>query len=655
MATAVGGRKRGFSEMNAHGHGSALPTGHSSGEYAVHQPLEPIRLLSRTGSRSHSPATPSRKAAFDPHVSIVLIGVRGVGKSTLGVLAATAYKRRLIDFERIFLESTGKSTVSFRKENGAAKFQERHREVLRSTLESRRSKCVIICNFSDLENHGSALLQEYAETHPVIHVSRDISGIRSHLQGWSDSRVNDLLHVSEPILRQCSNYEFFNLSEESGNAGEARVDANPGLEISDGVAAAGVFLALKRTERDFLRLLRNIVGDVDRGLSHHSVYPLSQIPVEKRRYTYSVQLYINEVLFPKFDLDEAQIGADCIEVIVDLDDTDLEAVFRKAANAFALVRRNSIVPIIVTTLYSSSNSRQYELIEYLLRLGPEFCTIDLSQGFSRATDLINCKGCSKIIGTFEFSQVLENGWSNERCIEAYQKAAMIGCDLVKITMPATSLDHNFGVHAFRQAVNLLGLPLRLIAYNTGPKGRLSKCFNDCLTPVRPGDENSLFISAKEDGEEGEGQDLTMKSIMTALCATSMIEPMQHFVYGADVGYSLSPAMHNAAYKACGLPHFFDRISSEALEKLTQLVHASDFGGAAITLPYKTSVMNILDRLSPHAAAIGAVNTIVPVRELLADGSIPDVVGIIAQRNQRGPVKALYGDNTGMALDAFPRG
>lgn len=52
-------------------------------------------------------------------------------------------------------------------------------------------------------------------------------------------------------------------------------------------------------------------------------------------------------------------------------------------------------------------------------------------------------------------------------------------------------------------------------------------------------------------------------------------------------------------------------------------------------------------LSRHARAIGAINTLLPIRHLNSDGSIPDADGVelYQERNQSGPVKALFGDNT----------
>jgi shikimate 5-dehydrogenase len=98
-----------------------------------------------------------------------------------------------------------------------------------------------------------------------------------------------------------------------------------------------------------------------------------------------------------------------------------------------------------------------------------------------------------------------------------------------------------------------------------------------------------------------------------------------------------------------MKYTYEARSSDSIDELKELVMSNDFGGTAITQPYKTSALDLMDGLSPHAKAIGAVNTIVPIRELSADGRIPDEIDIISRRTQQGPVKALYGFNTGILL------
>ncbi|TKA71576.1 hypothetical protein B0A55_07672 [Friedmanniomyces simplex] len=242
--------------------------------------------------------------------------------------------------------------------------------------------------------------------------------------------------------------------------------------------SGSLFLTLKRVERDFLKLLRNILGDHKRVPSHHSAYPLSQVAVHDRAFTMAAQISVKDVVDNRVNLDSLQIGADAVEM----------------------------------TINSPGTSRCVPEEDDLLDIAEAFATL-------------------------------------------------------------------------------------------------------------------------------------RRDIFTALFATFVYEPLHYFIYGANVSYSLSPAMHNAAYKACGMPHTYGKHSSDTLDDFQRLAREPDFGGAAVVQPYKTGVLPLLSGLSSHASVIGSVNTILPIRELGEDGSIPDQLGLLSQMNRSGPVKALYGDNT----------
>jgi shikimate dehydrogenase len=85
------------------------------------------------------------------------------------------------------------------------------------------------------------------------------------------------------------------------------------------------------------------------------------------------------------------------------------------------------------------------------------------------------------------------------------------------------------------------------------------------------------------------------------------------VIGHPVAHSLSPAIHNAAFAACGLDWTyvaFDVAPGEAGGALAAM-RALGLAGLSVTMPHKEDVARAVDGLSPTAAALGAVNTVVP--------------------------------------------
>lgn len=82
--------------------------------------------------------------------------------------------------------------------------------------------------------------------------------------------------------------------------------------------------------------------------------------------------------------------------------------------------------------------------------------------------------------------------------------------------------------------------------------------------------------------------------------------------GWPVEHSVSPAMHNAAFEALGLPWRYTLIPTapDRLEQEVANLRGGGFRGVNVTVPHKQSVMPYLDEITEAARAIGAVNTIV---------------------------------------------
>jgi len=85
--------------------------------------------------------------------------------------------------------------------------------------------------------------------------------------------------------------------------------------------------------------------------------------------------------------------------------------------------------------------------------------------------------------------------------------------------------------------------------------------------------------------------------------------------GAPIAHSAAPAMHERAAEALGLRCHYQLIEvadagRDELKVLLEGVRRLGFAGVNVTFPYKEAVVDLLDELSPGAALIGAVNTVV---------------------------------------------
>ncbi len=86
-----------------------------------------------------------------------------------------------------------------------------------------------------------------------------------------------------------------------------------------------------------------------------------------------------------------------------------------------------------------------------------------------------------------------------------------------------------------------------------------------------------------------------------------------YLLGRPVTASLSPAMHNAAFRALGLRARYDPVDvgPEDFERVArEFISRDDFAGANVTIPHKRAAMNLCATVSPEAAAAKAVNTLV---------------------------------------------
>ena len=83
------------------------------------------------------------------------------------------------------------------------------------------------------------------------------------------------------------------------------------------------------------------------------------------------------------------------------------------------------------------------------------------------------------------------------------------------------------------------------------------------------------------------------------------------VIGDPVRHSLSPILHNAAFRAVGLDWAFLAFPVAAGQAAPALLgmRALSIDGLSVTMPHKTEVAALVDRLTPLAERLGAVNTV----------------------------------------------
>ena len=108
------------------------------------------------------------------------------------------------------------------------------------------------------------------------------------------------------------------------------------------------------------------------------------------------------------------------------------------------------------------------------------------------------------------------------------------------------------------------------------------------------------------------------------------------VCGQGIGYTLSPAMHNAAFRHCGLDYVYVtfEIAATAVRQALDGIRGLGLAGVNVTKPLKTDVLPHLDEVSDEARRIGSVNTVVNDSGRLS-GTSTDGTGLLRALEGKG--------------------
>lgn len=582
--------------------------------------------------------------SFAPDASFLLISVRGTGRTTLGLLAASSLGFRLIDTDAIFQETFGLSRRAYASKHGHSDCRTQELKLLEDVLVQNATRSVIVCGPICVDESGQALVRNFAKSHPVIYILRDTEGISTHLK-CPTKTISRIVEACNPTFRSLSNFEFFNLAS-------TRSDQPHNSRTPRHVSQIPT-LVLKEVQKDFLHLAYGIQGRAAARTAQART-PTALAALEQKVYTYALQLPLEQAPQMAETLRQQDSLVDAIEFRVDISTVSgPTSLFDHSAasrinECFWMIRNASRLPLIFhilpppgslrascdTSAYDSTADVYCQVAHFALRLVPEYLTVDLGLGDTLIEDIVAAKGHTKIIGNYHDDNVDTSGWRSEYRTSLVVRAQDLGCDLVRISQPALSEADNLEAQQFLKTVkDSLNSRIPVIAYNTGRLGRKSRVLNPILSPVI-GTLRTRSTSSRQLDEEGL---FTVQEAQNALYSSFTLEPMRFGIFGRGVFSSLSPAMHGAAFRYSAMPHTYQAFDSSSLQNMALLLKTPNFGGASITSPFKQEIIPLLDFLSPDAQAIGAVNTVIPLRSV-GDNALLD-------RTSRGSVVALYGENT----------
>ncbi|KAF9471493.1 hypothetical protein BDN70DRAFT_938911 [Pholiota conissans] len=210
--------------------------------------------------------------------------------------------------------------------------------------------------------------------------------------------------------------------------------------------------------------------------------------------------------------------------------------------------------------------------------------------------------------------------------EKYEQASKLG-DIIKIVGKASTIQDNFALYDFISAATSKPRAKHIIAINMSVEGQTSRILNSTFSPV----SHPLLPNKAAPGQ------LSFRQIQQALHLMGLLPSRKFYLFGTPISQSMLPSLHNTAFDVLGLPHEYQLLETQDVgEKIKVVITAPDFGGASVTIPYKLDVIPLLDKLTPAAEAIGAVNTIIPQISSKQGGSSRVLIGDnIRQSPRRG--------------------
>jgi shikimate dehydrogenase len=110
--------------------------------------------------------------------------------------------------------------------------------------------------------------------------------------------------------------------------------------------------------------------------------------------------------------------------------------------------------------------------------------------------------------------------------------------------------------------------------------------------------------------------------------------------GSPVSHSVSPAMHNAAFRAIGMNAVYLPLSGADADDCVTFARAIGMSGASVTIPFKVPLLSRVDEADAAAMSIGALNTL-RMTEGRWFGANTDAAGFLAPLRELGmPLRGM---------------
>ena len=280
---------------------------------------------------------------------------------------------------------------------------------------------------------------------------------------------------------------------------------------------------------------------------------------------------------------DAVKGADLVELRVDhLADADMPAL---------LAGRRT--PVVVTCrarweggMFEGSELERRALLKNALELGAEFVDVEFSADF--AHELIQLTGGKRIvISSHDFDGVPADLPARVRAMRA------TGAEIVKVAVYPRSLSDNLRLLSLHDPNG------KTVVIGMGPAGMptrvLAAHFGSCWSFAGDGHAPGQIVASRM-LDEFRFREVTPRTAI-------------YGITGAPLSHSVSPSMHNAAFRAAGVDAVYMPMVATSADDFLAFANALGVKGASVTIPYKVDLFKKADEVDELSRRVGAINTL----------------------------------------------
>jgi 3-dehydroquinate dehydratase/shikimate dehydrogenase len=235
---------------------------------------------------------------------------------------------------------------------------------------------------------------------------------------------------------------------------------------------------------------------------------------------------------------------------------------------------------------------------------------------------LRAAGAALLISFHDFTRTKGLAHAAER-IKAFEP------DFVKVVSTARTLADNLAV---LRLIEDQSLHSQVVGIAMGEEGLVSRVLGPRAGAV------FTFASSGNGAETAPGQ-ATVRTLVDLYRVEQLDQATRIFgVAGNPIGHSLSPLMHNTAFRRESVNAIMLPLKVKSLDDLLTLTRELPLGGVAVTMPLKQEVLPHLANMDPLTARIGACNTL----RTGADGNLygfnTDVAGVVRPLERRMRIK-----------------